>query len=521
MNSPQGNPARYGAVAAPHHLATEAGEDAFRSGGNAIDAALAAAAVLTVVYPNNVAIGSDLVALVRSPDGEIRCFNATGYAPAAHNVERLREKYGTELPLRGVDTITVPGGVGGWKALHAHGAKLDWSSIFHAPIRHATKGVPLARSVAAAIIEDESDLRGDPGCRALFFPNGIALKETELLRQPNLAQSLTELQSGGAEALYGGSLGKRLIAGMAQLGSVMSLADLAEYEPEIMAPLRSTFRDYEVISSPPNTQGFMLLRALARVQQLGDPAEILDAGVGALGRIFEQANAVRNTMLADPRFARVDIAELMGIELTEETGTTGSPRAAGDTVGVSTVDSDGYAVSLIQSVFHAFGSTILEPGTGILLQNRGTSFSLNPASPNVVEPRKRPRHTLMPVLVTRDNDIRWVSSTMGGQGQPQVHAQLLLRSLGGADALSAVTAPRWMVGVSEAGDTDETVYVEADSSPAVTASLTANGLNVKIVPPHSESLGHANLIRVDENGRFDAASDPRADGSAIEIELPA
>lgn len=508
-------------MAAPHHLATEAGEDAFRAGGSAIDAAIAAAAALTVVYPNNVALGSDLVALVRSPDGSIRCINATGFAPAGQSAERLRGLYGSKLPLRGIDTITVPGAVRGWEAMRLLGARLEWAAQFDAAIRYADDGVPVARSVAAALIDNRQALQSDAGCRNLFFPDGVALAEGQALRQPNLARSLMELQSGGADALYGGALGRRLVAGMAELGSVMSIDDLAAFEPEIVDPLRGHFRGYEVLTSPPNTQGFMLLRALSALEKLGDPADILDEGAGSLARIFERANSVRNTMLADPRLAHVSVEELIENELPAGARrVAGSARAAGDTVGVSAIDSDGYAVSLIQSVFHAFGSAVLEPETGILLQNRGTSFSLDADSPNVVEPRKRPRHTLMPVLVTRDDDVSWVSSTMGGQGQPQVHAQLLLRSMAGSTAEAAVTAPRWMVGISEPGDTDDTVYVESDAAAEAAESLRLSGLTVKTLPPHSEGLGHANLIRVDGDGRFDAASDPRADGSATVIELP-
>jgi gamma-glutamyltranspeptidase/glutathione hydrolase len=515
---PNGTSRAFGAIASPHHLATKAGEEAFLAGGNAIDAAITAAVVLNVVYPNNTALGGDLVALVRTPDGAIHCVNATGYAPAAQSADRLRAIHGAELPLRGIDTVTVPGSVRGWETLRSFGARLDWAAQFTAAIRLASGGAPVGRSLAAAIAEKRDTLSLDAGCRELFLPGGTPLAEGELLLQPALAHSLSELRADGPDTLYGGPLGRRLISGLARSGSVMTLDDLAEFVPELTEPLRATFRDYEVFTSPPNTQGFMLLRALDRVRRLGDPGDVLSRP-GSLATIFLRSNAVRDLMLADPNFTKVDAGDLIDRDLDPADHLPGPARVGGDTVGISAIDSDGYAVSLIQSVYNSFGSAVLEPSTGILMQNRGRSFSLDPESPNVVEPRKRPRHTLMPVLVTEGDDVRWVSSTMGGHGQPQIHAQLLLRSMAGESPAAAINAPRWIVGVQEDGDTNTTVYLESDTAAEATRSLTDDGFTPKLVPPHDEWLGHANLIKVGPDGRFDAASDPRSDGSATEVEL--
>ncbi|MCI2419327.1 gamma-glutamyltransferase [Saccharopolyspora sp. K220] len=511
----------HGSIASPHHLATNAGEQAFRAGGNAIDAAIAAAVVLNVVYPNNTALGGDVVALVRTPDGTVRCVNATGYAPSGQSVERLRAAHGAELPMRGIDTVTVPGAVRGWESLRAFGARLDWAAQFTVAIRLAAQGAPVSRSVAAAIADKHDVLMRDPGCREVFLPGGTPLREGELLRQPALAESLAELRAEGPDALYGGSVGRRLADGLRRLGSVLTIEDLAGFHPELADPVRGMFRAHEVITSPPNTQGFMLLRALDRVQRLGDPADVLGARAGELAAIFERSNAVRDLLLADPRFADVDAERLIGLELDPAKRVQGPRRVGGDTVGISAIDSDGFAVSLIQSVYNSFGSAVLEPATGILLQNRGRSFSLDPRSPNVVEPGKRPRHTLMPVLVVKDDQVRWVSSTMGGHGQPQIHAQLLLRSLAGETPAEAVGAPRWIVGVQDSGDTNRTVYLERDAPSDAARSLAEHGFVPKLLPPHDEWLGHANLIEVGSGGRFDAASDPRSDGAAVEVELPA
>jgi gamma-glutamyltranspeptidase len=241
-----------GAIASPHHLATEAGEDAFRAGGTAIDAALAAAAVLDVVYPNQTALGGDAVALVRTPEGAVHCVNATGGAPAAQTTERLRGVHGAELPFRGIDTVTVPGAVRGWETLRTFGARLDWSAYFTAAVRHAADGVPVARSLGAAIAEKRDVLAADPGCSAVFLRDGAPLRRGELLRQPALADSLARLQADGPDALYGGELGRRLARGLADRGGVLTVDGLAGFRAERATPLTAGFRGYDVVTSPPN-----------------------------------------------------------------------------------------------------------------------------------------------------------------------------------------------------------------------------------------------------------------------------
>ncbi|MFF2277566.1 gamma-glutamyltransferase family protein [Agromyces sp. NPDC058126] len=512
-NSRASAPAR-GAVATSHHLATEAGADALRAGGNAIDAALAAAAALCVVYPNNVALGGDLVALVRKPDGTVVFVNATGPAAAASSLAELRERHGDALPARGVDTVTVPGGIRGWETLHELGASRSWGQHLEAAVRFAADGVPTARSVAAAIRDERADLEADAGCRAVFLPGGEPLAEGAPLVQPELADSLRRLQAGGAEEFYSGELAERWVAGLRALGSSIVLGDTTAYEAETAEPIEAPFGPYRVLTSPPNTQGFSLLRTLHAVQAeaCSDP---LGVGAGRTAAVFERNNAVRDALLADPAFGGRGGDELVGADAAAGIAEP-SRLATGDTVGLSVVSADGWAVSLVQSVYFGFGSCVLEPTTGILFQNRGTSFSLDEASPNAFAPGKRPRHTLMPVLVLRDEEVAWVSATMGGQAQPQIHAHLLLRSFAGATPEDATCAPRWVVGVQDVGDTRRTATVEADVPDAVRAAIADAGFDVKIVPSRDELLGHSNLIRV-ERGGYAAASDPRSDGSAVVI----
>ncbi|CAG7613168.1 gamma-glutamyltransferase family protein [Leucobacter soli] len=500
-----------GAISTSHHLATEAGADALRAGGNAIDAALAAAATLCVVYPNNVALGGDLVALVRSPEGEIRFLNATGAAPGEQSLDALRERHGAELPSRGIDTVTVPGGVCGWNSLHEYGAKLAWAEHFAAAIRHA-EGHPTARSVAAALIEDRDSLAQDPGAAAVFYPNGEPRGEGETLAQPALAQTLRRLAAGGSAEFYTGLTADLWIAGLQKLGSKITKRDSDEFQAYWTEPLEGRFAGLRVLTGPPNTSGFMLLRALEAVSAgIDDP---LGAGADDLAQAFHEANLVRAAELADPRFGGASGAELVAMPAPD--GRVGGARtASGDTVGLSAVSSDGWAVSLINSVYWGFGAHILEPETGIIFQNRGTAFSLDPDSPNAFAPGKRPKHTLMPVLVLRGDEPVFVPATMGGSAQPQIHAQLLLRCLAGADPTEATHAPRWIVRESRGG-APATVMIEEDVPQQVVDALGAAGFPLEVVPRYTESLGHSNLIRVDPEG-YAAASDPRSDGSAIVV----
>ncbi|GHH71327.1 gamma-glutamyltranspeptidase [Streptomyces sulfonofaciens] len=522
----------HGAIATPHHLATEAGERAYRAGGNAIDAALAAATTLTVVYPHNTAVGGDLVALVRDPRGTIVCVNATGTAPAARNPAELRAAHGSRLPAKGPDTITVPGAVRGWQEIRRHGAALAWADQFRAAVAHAAEGVPVARSLAAAFAADGEVLARDPGARQVFAPGGDFLGEGRPLVQERLAETLRQIAANGPDELYGGRVGATLAAGLQAAGCPLTVDDLRAYTVRTTPAISAPFSGVRVHTSPPNTQGFALLRTVRALTELGlhTPSPGLPAGV--LARLFLDGTEVRDTLLADPDFAPTDVLDhgfgelvrLLRSRAPRRTGAAVPPDSVsvprGDTVGVAAADSHGYAVSLIQSVYGSFGSAVLEPGTGILMQNRGTAFSLDAASPNVLRPGKRPKHTLMPVLVTEQDRVRWVNSTMGGHGQPQIHAQVLVQLLGGHSPAQAVSAPRYVVGPRKPGDTADTVYHEADLSPATVAALAADDFPLREVPARTEFLGHTNVVSVDADGTLTAGSDPRSDGSAAVVALP-
>ncbi|TRW79661.1 gamma-glutamyltranspeptidase [Mycolicibacterium sp. 018/SC-01/001] len=519
MNSAPASTSFTGAVAAPHTVATDAGARAYRDGGNAIDAAIAAAAVLTVTYPHNVALGGDLIALVRTPDGQLWCINSSGWAGERVDPVGLRNRHGTRLPALGADTVTVPGGVRGWKHLRALGSRLSWSRLLEDAHEAAARGVPVSTSLSEHLRDPEHDgLVGTGDFDRVFRPHGRALAQGELLRQNELAESLDTLRREGPDAFYEGELAERMVRFLKKRGSVLTATDFAEFAPEITEPLTVSFRGLTVATSPPNTHGFVLLRALRAIEELGltDP---LGDELGTLMQIFHRANALRTRWLADPRFAHVDVGHLIHGDL--QTLSSPEPPSAtaelvphGDTVGIAAADSDGYGISLIQSVYGAFGSGLIDPDTGILFHNRGTGFSLEDTSPNVIAPRKRPAHTLMPSMTTDGTAVRHVLSTMGGQGQPQIIGQLLLRAVGGASIESALSAPRAIVGLQFDGITTETVSMEADLGVTSRRSLQGRGFPVHEVPVHTEGLGQSNAVAVDDNGAMTAASDPRSDGAA-------
>lgn len=505
----QQRPSRGGAIATSHYAATAAGARMLERGGTAVDAAIAAAAVLCVVYQDNVALGSDLVALVRDPSGRTRFVNATGPAAVAETLEGLRSRHGRGMPSRGVDSVTVPGGLRGWEALAEIGGKLGWNELLTDARSLAADGHPVARSVARAIVGEQSALAPYESWNAAFRPGGVPLDEGQVLTQPALAATLDQLATRGPSAFYEGDLAKRWIDGLRAIGSRIGEDEVARFRPTISEPLRGQFSGHTVLTSPPNTQGFALLRALRAVETaaIADP---LGADAARLALAFRDANRVRLAYLADPVTA-LDGAELIAVEAPGPAPAPTNPQ--GDTVGLVAVSDDGWAVSLVQSVFEPFGSGILEPATGVLFQNRGSAFSLDPAHPAAFAGGRRPPHTLMPVLVERDGALAYALATMGGQAQPQIHAQLLLKLLAGASAVEATSAPRWIVGRQEEADTANSVIIEADVPDLPRRSLATTDLVPRIVRPRYEYLGHSNVIRVVAAG-YDAASDPRSDGSA-------
>ena len=338
------------------------------------------------------------------------------------------------------------------------------------------------------------------------------LRAGDTLRQPALAATLAAIADDGADALYAGAVGRRLVAGLRARGAALTEDDLASFAPETTEPLTAGFRGLTLHTSPPNSSGVLLLQALAAFERAG-------GDTGSLAHLLRQGAAQRERELADPRHAPFDRAAWLGDDRLGELARDRAPAVTGthptgDTVAVVAADGEGRAVSLIQSLCGSFGSHELEPQTGILMQNRGAFFSLVPGHPNELAPGKRPSHTLMPLIAERDGAFAGALGTMGGKAHAQIHAQVLLALLGGATAQDAVAAPRWVTGGLDPGKSDLAARAERSLDPATRAALTGAGFSVTEVPWPDEDLGHAQVIWASD-GVLDAGSDPRADGAAL------
>jgi gamma-glutamyltranspeptidase len=476
------------ALAAPHPAAVRAAESVVEAGGNAVDAALAAAVALTVVYPHQCSLGGDMVALVHLPDGMVRAVLSIGAAAAAVDVASLRAH---GMPGQGGGSVTVPGVVAGWQALARIGsARLPLSGALLHAAALARDGVPVSPGLAHAVADRWDAVNADSGLRDLLVSDG---RVRAVLHQPRLAATLTEL-AANPDSFYRGTIAQQVVDFLRGKGSVLSTEDFARHEAEIAEPLTLDLPDGRWHAAPPPSQGAVLLAVLAGMRHAG------------LVGLCRRAAASRDALLGDPRAGAIDLAGLLRADV--EAGAGAQVRAAGDTVAVTAVDGDGLAVSLIQSVYQSFGAGICDPATGIVLHNRGSAFSVEPGHPAELGPARRPPHTLCPVI-GRSEDVLLAAGCQGGRAQPQILAQTvpaLLRP--DADPVAELARPRWVVGGRDLGYATETVLAEPGSEPDEVP------VPVNIVAGPVDEAGHVQVARLVRT-RLDAASDPRADGAAV------
>ena len=511
------------AIATPHALASEAGAVAFERGGNALDAALAAAVTLAVAYPHACGVGGDLFALVQRLDGEMLAVNSSGRSAAAADAALLHAQHPEGVPARGPWPITVPGAVAGWGALHRMGAELPWRDAFSQAVGLAFGGVAASRSVAATLEDSADELAGDPGLAAIFYPSGLPLPLFAPFHQPALGDTLQAIAERGPDALYRGDVGRRYVDGLRAIGSPLTPQDLELHEASVLPPLRGRFRDLHLSVAPPNSQGYALLQHLAAIERLGFDPDPTGPAAALHAITAHVVGRDRDRHLADPERMTVHPSTLLEdghlAALCDEirAGVPGpdAARAGGDTIALVAADAQGWAVSLIQSLSESFGAGILEPSTGIVAHDRGDCFSTEPGHPNDFAPAVRPAHTLTPVLIHDDLGLTGVAGTRGGYAQPQINAHTILRAFElGATAAEAVAAPRWLAGGMDPPTATPGIVAEADVLDDAVAAIAAAGFDIVRVGAHDEDAGHAHLIRVGPAG-FDAGSDPRADGSAL------
>ena len=518
-----------GAVAAPHHAAAQAGLSMLQRGGSAVDAAIAANAVLAVVYPHMAGPGGDLFALVWDAGANaLLGLNASGRSAAAATIDWYQSRGHQKIPARGpLACVTVPGAIDGWWQLHRRLGRLPWDDLFSPAIELASDGFAVPESLAAWSVPNASVLDADPTARATFRPDGRPLQMGDRLAMPALGQTLRRIAEGGPDAFYRGEIAERACAYLHERGGLLTPDDFAANETTWVAPITTSYRGRTACQLPPNTQGFAALQMLGILDGL-DIAALGDSSAAYVHTLAEAARLAfqdRDRYLSDPDFVDIPLERLLSPEHASELRAQldphrkGAPESAptgGGTCYLCAVDRDGNAISLIQSVYFDFGSGVVAGDTGLLLQNRGSFFSLDPAHPNRLEPRKRTFHTLIPAMLLDDDRPTLVYGNMGGEGQPQSQAAVVTRILDfGYDVQRAVEAPRWLYGRTWGTET-AALSLEDGIAPEVAAQLSSMGHDVRRVPMWSDTMGHAQAIQIDrERGVYWAAADPRSDGAAV------
>ncbi len=524
-----------GLVASPHRLASEAGVAILEAGGNALDAALAAATTIAVVYPHMNGVGGDNVWLIHDARaGRLLALNAIGRSAAAVDLQAYRARHGAAIPTRGGPAaLTVPGVVSGWWEAHRWsaarmGSAITWRALLEPAIRHAREGfAPSAgqRRVTASAPALFDAAAPDEVRRTLWPIHHPDRLDDQRFVQRDLARTLERLADGGADEFYRGELGQRLARGAREAGSPLSVEDLAAHTANWVEPLRVPYRGGEAASFPPPTQGFAALAILALLEGFDLAATREDEHVHLVVEATKLAFEDRDRYLADPTLVPVPVEGCLDLQRLARRRQRIGPRAAvplagrpadGDTIAIVAADAEGNAVSLIQSLYHEFGAGVVAGDTGVLLQNRGAFFSLDPGHPNRLAPRKRTAHTLIPSMYLVAGRPRLVYGTMGGEGQPQTQAALVTRIVDlGMGPQAAVEAPRWLLGRTW-GEETRALRLESRFPAPVVEALGGRGHDVRVVEPWSDLMGHAHVIRLEPDG-LRGASDPRADGAALGI----
>jgi gamma-glutamyltranspeptidase/glutathione hydrolase len=506
-------------VATPHELATAAGLAALREGG----AAVAANAVLTVVYPDQTAIGGDcLLMYFDGSSGRLHGLNGSGRAPATASRAALREAGYTRMPVRGIHAVTVPGTIAAWDQAAIRFGRLGLSRLLAPAIGYARDGFPVSAGLARRLAGVREMVAGNEALRGNYTVNGGLPRAGQRLRLPELAASLEQIAREGRDAFYRGTIAERIVATSEGLDGMLTLDDLSSHQGEWVEPLTTDYRGVTVAEMPPNSQGLTALIELNLAEQVEPPAKWGTAAhLHPLIEAKKRAFAARDAELSDPEFGAVDTGRLTSKTFAHDLwrdydpmrALAGTPSLAGDTVYLCAVDRDGNAASLIQSLYMSFGSGVVADGTGIVLQNRGAYFSLDDDHPNRLEGGKRTLHTLMPALLLKDGQLLGPIGTQGGDAQAQVHLQLVTNLVDyGLEPQAAIDAPRWVAGGTGPMD----VTLEGRFPKETFAGLATRGHAVRRADDWDASFGHAQMIlRDSERGVWRGAADARADGLAL------
>ncbi|HKC42561.1 MAG TPA: gamma-glutamyltransferase [Burkholderiales bacterium] len=527
--------APHGMVACSHDFASAAGVEILKAGGSAVDAAIAASAVLAVVYPHMTGLGGDAFWLIYDARrNAVRFLDGGGQAAASAAVDWFGSQGVTEIPLRGIlpATLTVPGAVDSWCEAHAAFGKLPFARDLSAAIGYARDGFPVTERVSRwiALTAEEGAFNADAA--RWLLPGGAAPSPGARLAHPGLARCIESVADGGRAGFYEGEVARDLAAFAREHGGFFTEADFRAQHARWGSPISGTYRGVSIYETPPPTQGFTVLEML----NLLEPYEVakwpfLGADhVHHLVQAKQIAYHDRDTYLADPAFADVPTERLISRAYADQRRKLIDSRRAipwdcvpeygtlaGDTVYVAAVDAAGNAASLIQSLYGVFGSGVVAGRTGIVLQNRGAYFALDPEHPNRLEPGKRPLHTLIASIAFRGDRLWQVLGCMGADGQPQIHLQAYIAMIDfGLNVQQAVEMPRWLSGRFALGEPRDLLNIEGRYPSATIVELERRGHVVNRWTAWNELAGHAHGITVDpETGTLAGGADPRSDGAAI------
>ena len=520
---------RRGIAAAPHHAAVDAGRAIFAEGGNALEAMVAMAATIAAVYPHMNHIGGDGFWLVREPSGRVRALMGAGPAGAKATVALYREHgYDAITPRGPLAALTVPAAIAGWmlalEGARVHRGRLPLDVLLGDAIRHAREGYKVTRSQAALTRDKLAECKDVPGFAATFLIDGKPPAEGAVLRQTAFAATLEHIAKAGLDDFYRGDVGREIAADLERVGSPVTRADLDGYEASVKEPLSVVLQVGTLYNTPPPTQGLASLIILALFERLRVGETESFAHVHGLIEATKRAFLVRDRYVTDPaqlphppgRYLDKPFLDAEAAKIDpRKAATWPDPSAKGDTIWMGAADSSGLVVSYIQSLYWEFGSGVVLPATGVLMQNRGASFSLEKGALNALAPGRKPFHTLNPALaVLRDGRIM-AYGTMGGDGQPQSQAALFTRHVLYRQPLEeAVDRPRWLLGRTW-GSTHTNLRLESRFEEGLIDRLLSAGHDVEVLAePYSDTMGHVGAVVLHPNGTLEGAHDPRADGGA-------
>ncbi|MEW5979140.1 MAG: gamma-glutamyltransferase [Acidobacteriota bacterium] len=513
--------AQNGLVSTSQPLAAQAGLQILMQGGNAIDAAVATAAVLNVVEPMSTGIGGDMFAMVYwSKTGELVGLNGSGRSGYQASIDFFRQKGMSSIPMTGIYSISVPGAVDGWETLLKKYGTMSLAEVLHPAIEYAEQGFPVSEVIADSWSESVAKLQGNLDAARTYLIGGRPPQVGEIFKQPNLAATFRMIAAGGSHAFYRGDIARDIVASLQDLGGQLTLKDFADHHSTWVRPVSATYRGVRLYELPPNGQGIAALQMLNILE--GFDLKALGHNSAAFLHLLIEAKklafADRDAYYADPDKVDVPVDKLISREYAAQRRKLIDPNRAassvspglleqGDTVYLTVVDKDRNCVSFINSLFHGFGSGVVAGNTGVCLQNRGALFSLDPKHPNRLEPHKRPFHTIIPAMAFKDEKPWLVFGVMGGDMQPQGHVQVLVNLVDfGMNVQLAGEAPRFR-------HFEEGIALESGIGETVRRELVSKGH--RIVPGSGGFGGYQAILIDPTSGVLMAGSDPRKDGCAV------